>query len=34
MIGLGGFRDSGIEREEGVEEIRSYLETKAINIML
>ncbi|WP_417678831.1 aldehyde dehydrogenase family protein [Roseibium sp.] len=30
----GGFRDSGIEREEGVEEIRSYLETKAINIML
>ena len=30
----GGFKDSGIGREEGVEEIRSYLETKAINIML
>lgn len=30
----GGFKNSGIEREEGVEEIRSYLETKAINIML
>jgi acyl-CoA reductase-like NAD-dependent aldehyde dehydrogenase len=30
----GGFKNSGIDREEGVEEIRSYLETKAINIML
>lgn len=30
----GGFKNSGIEREEGVEEIMSYVETKAINIML
>lgn len=30
----GGFKNSGIEREEGVEEILSYVETKAINIML
>ena len=30
----GGFKNSGIEREEGIEEMRSYLETKALNIML
>lgn len=30
----GGFKNSGVEREEGVEEIRSYLETKAVNVML
>ncbi|NTE48098.1 MULTISPECIES: aldehyde dehydrogenase family protein [Agrobacterium] len=30
----GGFKNSGIDREEGVEEILSYLETKTINIML
>lgn len=30
----GGFKNSGIQREEGVEEIQSYLETKAINVML
>ena len=30
----GGFKNSGVEREEGVEEMRSYLETKALNIML
>ncbi len=30
----GGFKNSGIDREEGIEEIMSYLETKAINIML
>lgn len=30
----GGFKNSGVDREEGVEEMRSYLETKAINIFL
>jgi len=30
----GGFKNSGIDREEGLEEMRSYLETKAINVML
>lgn len=30
----GGFKNSGVDREEGLEEMRSYLETKAINIML
>ncbi|WP_417281033.1 aldehyde dehydrogenase family protein [Celeribacter sp.] len=30
----GGFKNSGVDREEGVEEMRSYLETKALNIML
>lgn len=30
----GGFGNSGIDREEGAREIASYLETKAINIML
>jgi betaine-aldehyde dehydrogenase len=30
----GGFKNSGVDREEGVEEILSYLETKTINIML
>jgi aldehyde dehydrogenase (NAD+)/betaine-aldehyde dehydrogenase len=30
----GGFKNSGVDREEGVEELRSYLETKVINILL
>lgn len=30
----GGFRNSGVEREESHEEMFSYLETKAINIIL
>ncbi len=30
----GGFKNSGIDREEGIEEMRSYLETKALNIIL
>lgn len=30
----GGFRNSGVEREESDEELFSYLETKAINIIL
>lgn len=30
----GGFRNSGVEREESQEEMFSYLETKAINIIL
>ena len=30
----GGFKNSGIDREEGIEEIMSYLETKAITIVL
>uniref|UniRef100_A0A2A4Z0K9 Aldehyde dehydrogenase n=1 Tax=OCS116 cluster bacterium TaxID=2030921 RepID=A0A2A4Z0K9_9PROT len=30
----GGFKNSGIEREEGIEEMRSYLETKALNFIL
>lgn len=30
----GGFKNSGVDREEGLEEIMSYLETKAINVML
>jgi aldehyde dehydrogenase (NAD+)/betaine-aldehyde dehydrogenase len=30
----GGFGNSGIDREEGAREIASYLETKAINIIL
>ncbi|QBR04130.1 aldehyde dehydrogenase family protein [Paraburkholderia pallida] len=30
----GGFKNSGIDREEGVEELYSYLETKVINVLL
>lgn len=30
----GGFKNSGVDREEGLEEMRSYLETKAVNIIL
>ncbi|WP_126974937.1 aldehyde dehydrogenase family protein [Frigidibacter oleivorans] len=30
----GGFKNSGVDREEGIEEMRSYLETKALNILL
>ncbi len=30
----GGFRNSGVQREEAVEELQSYVETKGINIML
>jgi len=30
----GGFKNSGVQREEAVEELQSYVETKGINIML
>ena len=30
----GGFKNSGVDREEGMREMQSYMETKAINIMM
>jgi acyl-CoA reductase-like NAD-dependent aldehyde dehydrogenase len=30
----GGFKNSGVDREEGADEIYSYLETKVINVIL
>ena len=33
-VPFGGMKSSGIEREEGIEEMLGYTETKTINIML
>ena len=33
-VPFGGMKSSGVEREEGIEEMLSYTETKTINIML
>ena len=30
----GGFKNSGVDREEGIEELYSYVEKKVINVML
>jgi aldehyde dehydrogenase (NAD+)/betaine-aldehyde dehydrogenase len=33
-VPFGGIKNSGVGREEGIEEMFSYTETKTINIML
>lgn len=33
-VPFGGMKNSGVGREEGIEELFSYAETKTINIML
>ena len=33
-VPFGGMKNSGVGREEGIEEMFSYTETKTVNIML